>query len=62
MTFEMPHVPSLFTELSMGADAVNPVIYGPQTGVHILEAGQIVDLQVINWFAESSLPPSLLVY
>ena len=34
----------------MGADAANPAVYGPQTGVHILEAGQIVDLQVINWF------------
>lgn len=34
----------------MGADASNVNIYGPQTHVYVLEAGEVVDLQLINWF------------
>jgi hypothetical protein len=45
----MPMVPSLFSEISMpGNLASDPSIYGPQTNTHILEAGEIIDLEIIN--------------
>lgn len=48
-TYQMPEVPSIFTQLSMGNDSNNPDVYGPQTHAYVLEKGEVVDLQVINW-------------
>lgn len=45
----MPVVPSLFTELSMGSDANNVAVYGPNA--HILEYNKVFQLTVINWDA-----------
>jgi hypothetical protein len=42
-------VPSLFTELSMGQDAENVNVYGPNAD--ILEFNKTFDLTVINWDA-----------
>lgn len=49
----MPKVPTLFSQLSMGADASNPAIYGPQTHAYVLAKGEVVDLQIVNWDANS---------
>lgn len=48
ITFQMPMVPTLFSELSMGNLSSDPAIYGPQTNAYILEAGEIVDLEIVN--------------
>jgi iron transport multicopper oxidase len=47
VTYNMPVVPSLFSELSMGADAGDVAIYGPNA--HILAYNQTFQLTVINW-------------
>jgi iron transport multicopper oxidase len=43
VTYRMPVVPTYLTTTSMGADALNPSIYG-QTNTFILEHGQNVQL------------------
>jgi iron transport multicopper oxidase len=42
-------VPSLYTALSTGKDALNPVVYGNATNTFILRQGQIIDLVVNNY-------------
>ncbi|KIM31143.1 Ferroxidase [Serendipita vermifera MAFF 305830] len=49
ITWNAPVVPSLFSQLSMGADAENVDIYGPNAAV--LEYNKIFELKVINWDA-----------
>ena len=51
-TFTAPKTPSLFTELSMGADALSPEVYGPQSHAYVLNKGDIVDLMVVNYDGE----------
>lgn len=49
ITWRPPFVPSIFTQLSMGQSAHNTSIYGPQSHAYVLEKGDVVNLQVINW-------------
>ncbi|ORY53401.1 Cupredoxin [Leucosporidium creatinivorum] len=53
ITYQSPEVPSIFTAMTMGNDSNNAVAYGPQTHAYTLEKGDVVDLQVINWDANS---------
>ncbi|KAL8278893.1 hypothetical protein RQP46_008764 [Phenoliferia psychrophenolica] len=53
ITFTLPQVPSLFTELSMGNDSSNARIYGEQTHAYVLQKNEVIDLQIINWDANS---------
>lgn len=46
----MPVVPTLFSQLSMGANASDVAVYGPQTHAYVLKKGEVIDLQVINWY------------
>ncbi|KAI8323189.1 hypothetical protein GQ54DRAFT_286729 [Martensiomyces pterosporus] len=39
-----PLVPSIFSALSMGSMARNPIIYGPQTNAHVLKHMEVVEL------------------
>ncbi|GAA5995608.1 multicopper oxidase [Rhodotorula paludigena] len=48
-----PDTPSLMTMLSMGEDALNPVVYGPQTAQHLLTKNDVMDLMVINFDANA---------
>lgn len=48
-----PNTPSLMTMLSMGEDALNPVVYGPQTAQHLLTKNDVMDLMVINFDANA---------
>lgn len=50
----MPKTPSLFTELSMGADSFSPTVYGPQSHAYVLNKGDIVDLMVVNYDGKHS--------
>ncbi|KAJ2001172.1 ferroxidase fet3 [Coemansia thaxteri] len=55
ITYVMPKVPSMFTALSMGADALNPAVYGPQTNAHLV--GHLQDVQlVVNNFDAGNHP------
>lgn len=49
VTWNPPVVPSLFSQLSMGPDAENVAIYGPNADV--LEYNKVFQLTVINWDA-----------
>ncbi|KAI5479835.1 laccase [Pseudohyphozyma bogoriensis] len=49
ITFDMPTVPSIITQMTMGNDSTLPSIYGQQTHAYVLEKGEVVDLQIINW-------------
>ncbi|KAJ2744922.1 ferroxidase fet3 [Coemansia sp. BCRC 34301] len=51
ITYVMPKVPSMFTALSMGADALDPRVYGPQTNAHLVGHLQDVQLVVNNYDA-----------
>lgn len=51
-TFTAPKTPTLFTELSMGTDALSTEVYGPQTHAYVLNKGDIVDLMVVNYDGE----------
>ncbi|KAM0746530.1 laccase [Meredithblackwellia eburnea MCA 4105] len=53
ITYVPPTTPSLYSALSMGTDANDVAIYGQQTHAYVLEKGDIVDLQVINWDANT---------
>lgn len=34
----------------MGANASDVAVYGPQTHAYVLKKGEVIDLQVINWY------------
>ncbi|KAJ1903025.1 ferroxidase fet3 [Coemansia sp. S100] len=51
ITYVMPKVPTMFTALSMGADALNATVYGPQTNAHMVGHMQDVQLVVNNFDA-----------
>ncbi|KAH8677280.1 Cupredoxin, partial [Xylariales sp. PMI_506] len=48
ITYTAPKVPTLYTVLSTGADATNPVVYGDYTHAFVLDKGQIVQIIVNN--------------
>jgi hypothetical protein len=33
----------------MGANSTDMAVYGPQTHAILLEKGEVIDLQIINW-------------
>jgi iron transport multicopper oxidase len=51
ITFQFSKVPSLFSMLSMGQDANNPVIYGAQTNALMATHNQMVQINIYNWDA-----------
>ncbi|KAJ2718512.1 ferroxidase fet3 [Coemansia sp. Benny D115] len=48
ITFALPKVPTLYTALSMGADAMDSRVYGPQTHAQVLQHLEVVELSVHN--------------
>lgn len=46
-TWNAPLVPSILTSVSMGTDALNPAVYGPNT--FILQYGEVLLVKVINY-------------
>jgi iron transport multicopper oxidase len=46
--FELPHVPSMFTALSMGEQATNPSVYGPRTLPTVLKHMDMVEVIINN--------------
>ncbi|KAJ1952865.1 ferroxidase fet3, partial [Dipsacomyces acuminosporus] len=55
ITYVMPKVPTMFTALSMGKDALNKTVYGRQSNAYVLEHMKDVQL-VVNNFDASSHP------
>ncbi|KAJ2799047.1 ferroxidase fet3, partial [Coemansia helicoidea] len=51
ISYVAPRVPVMFTALSMGADAMNPAVYGRQTNARVLEHMSVVELVVNNYDA-----------
>ncbi|KAJ2608512.1 ferroxidase fet3 [Coemansia sp. RSA 1365] len=51
ITYVAPLVPSIFTALSTGKDALKQEVYGPQTNAHVVEHLQEVQLVVNNYDA-----------
>lgn len=51
VTYQMPHTPTIFTALSMGADAMNSKVYGAQTNAFAYPHMSRVQLTVFNWDA-----------
>lgn len=43
-----PKVPTLYTALSVGQDAINPAVYGSHVNPYVLKEGQIIDIVVNN--------------
>ena len=48
ITYKRPNVPSLYTALTAGDMATNPLVYGSHTNTHVLEKGEIVEIVVNN--------------
>ncbi|KAJ1728668.1 ferroxidase fet3, partial [Coemansia biformis] len=48
ITYAPPKVPTLYTALSMGADALDPRVYGPQTHAVVLKHNEVVELTINN--------------
>lgn len=42
----------------MGANSTDMAVYGPQTHAILLEHGEVIDLQIINWYAHFILSPA----
>ncbi|KAJ2778191.1 ferroxidase fet3 [Coemansia javaensis] len=51
VSYVMPKVPSMFTALSAGDNALNPAIYGRQTNPHVAPHLRVVELVVNNYDA-----------
>ncbi|KAI8318259.1 hypothetical protein GQ54DRAFT_267157 [Martensiomyces pterosporus] len=49
ITYAEPRVPSMFSALTTGDMAINPIIYGPQTNAHVLKYGEVIE--VVLWSA-----------
>ncbi|KAF2008997.1 multicopper oxidase [Aaosphaeria arxii CBS 175.79] len=47
-TYVHPKVPTLYTVLSTGANATNPIVYGTNTNAFVLEANQVVEIILNN--------------
>jgi iron transport multicopper oxidase len=48
VTYVAPKVPTLYTALSTGPNATNPVIYGSNTNSFILGANEVVEIVLNN--------------
>jgi len=48
ITYTSPKVPTLYTVMSSGPDAVNPLVYGEYTHPFVLEKNQIIEIVVNN--------------
>ncbi|EJU03865.1 ferroxidase [Dacryopinax primogenitus] len=53
ITFRMPIVPSLYTQLSMGSAATDPAIFGAQTNAFVLNHLDNVELMLYNWHTDN---------
>ncbi|KAI8324574.1 hypothetical protein GQ54DRAFT_331640 [Martensiomyces pterosporus] len=47
ISYDAPLVPSIFSAMTTGSMAKNPLIYGPQTNAHVLEHMEVVE--VLLW-------------
>ncbi|PIA18113.1 hypothetical protein COEREDRAFT_6850 [Coemansia reversa NRRL 1564] len=56
VTYEDPLVPAIFSALTTGDMALNPITYGPQTNSYVLKYGEIVEM--LLWSA-TNLPHPL---
>jgi hypothetical protein len=54
ITYVAPKVPTLYTVLTTGADAVNPLVYGEFSHPFVLEKDHIIEIVVNNL---GRLPP-----
>ena len=48
-TYVEPKVPSLYTALSVGKDATNPIVYGKATNPQVLKYYDVVEVVVNNF-------------
>jgi iron transport multicopper oxidase len=48
ITYVAPKVPTLYTVLSTGANATNPIIYGQNTNAFVLAQNQVVEIILNN--------------
>ena len=48
MTYVAPKVPTLYTALSTGGNATNPVVYGENTNSFVLQKGDVVQIILNN--------------
>ena len=49
ITYVEPKVPSLYTALSVGKDATNPIVYGHAANAHVVDYNEIVEVVVNNF-------------
>ncbi|KAJ2558216.1 ferroxidase fet3 [Coemansia sp. RSA 1933] len=48
ITYAQPNVPTLYTVLTMGAMAMNKLVYGPQTNALVLRHNEVIELVIHN--------------
>jgi iron transport multicopper oxidase len=48
ITYVAPKVPTLYTVMSTGADAANPLVYGEFSHSFVLDHNQIIEIVVNN--------------
>ena len=48
ITYVEPKVPSLYTALSVGKDARNPIVYGIAANAHVLDYYNVVEVVINN--------------
>ncbi|KAJ2796324.1 ferroxidase fet3, partial [Coemansia helicoidea] len=48
VTYRDPLVPSVYSALTTGGRAINPITYGPQTNAHVFRLGEVVELLLWN--------------
>src|ERR1700753_2824144 len=48
VSFVEPKVPTIFSALSLGGNATNPVVYGKNTNALILKGGDVVEIILNN--------------
>jgi iron transport multicopper oxidase len=46
VAFLMQKVPSLFTAMTVGATAKNPVVYGVNANAFVVKSGQLVEIVI----------------
>ena len=47
-TYITPKVPTLYTALTTGNNALNPIVYGPAVNPYIIHSGEVVQIVVEN--------------
>ena len=48
ITYVAPKVPTLYTVMTSGEEAVNPAVYGEYSHAYVLDKDQVVDIVVNN--------------